>query len=112
MIIKSFDLNGIKKSTSNFFLLYGNNEGHIYEIINSCFFKDFRGEVIKYDETEILENKENFYEICLNESLFEKEKIIQISRITSKSYELINYLAQKNINDKKIILIASALDKK
>ena len=43
------------------------------------FIKDFKGEVIKYDENQILENKELFFEICLNESLFESNKIIQVN---------------------------------
>ena len=84
MIIKSFNVNEIKKLKSNFFLFYGENEGHKEEIINDFFIKEFKGEIIKYEEKQILENKELFFEVCLNESLFEKEKIIQISRVSSK----------------------------
>ena len=34
-------------------------------------------------------HKDNFYETCLHESLFESEKIVQISRVTSKLFEII-----------------------
>ena len=112
MIIKSFDVNEIKKLKSNFFLFYGENEGHKEEIINDFFIKDFKGEIIKYEEKQILENKELFFEVCLNESLFEKEKIIQISRVSSKLYDIIKELYNKNIYNKKIILNSDVLEKK
>ena len=75
MIIKSFNLNDLKKIESNFFLFYGQNEGQKEDAVYNFFLKDFKGEVIKYDENQILENKELFFEICLNESLFESNKI-------------------------------------
>tara|TARA_Y100000590_G_scaffold159731_1_gene183239 strand:+ start:1858 stop:2853 length:996 start_codon:yes stop_codon:yes gene_type:complete len=112
MIIKSFNVNEIKKLKSNFFLFYGENEGHKEEIINDFFIKDFKGEIIKYEEKQILENKELFFEVCLNESLFEKEKIIQISRVSSKLYDIIKELYNKNIYNKKIILNSDVLEKK
>ena len=112
MIIKSFDVNEIRKLKSNFFLFYGENEGHKEEIINDFFIKDFKGEIIKYEEKQILENKELFFEVCLNESLFEKEKIIQISRVSSKLYDIIKELYNKNIYNKKIILNSDVLEKK
>ena len=112
MIIKSFNVNEIRKLKSNFFLFYGENEGHKEEIINDFFIKDFKGEIIKYEEKQILENKELFFEVCLNESLFEKEKIIQISRVSSKLYDIIKELYNKNIYNKKIILNSDVLEKK
>ena len=36
MIIKSFQLNDIKKTNSNYFLLYGKNEGQKDEIIKEA----------------------------------------------------------------------------
>ena len=39
MIIKSFNLNDIKKSKSNCFLLYGENDGHKEEAISNYFLK-------------------------------------------------------------------------
>ena len=112
MIIKSFNLNDIKHSKSNFFLFYGKNEGQKEEIIYDLFLKDYDGDVVKYDENQILENKEVFFDTCLNESLFEKKKIIQVSRVTTKLYEIIKEILEKNIVDKKIILNSELLDKK
>jgi len=112
MIIKPFNAHDIKKTKSNFFLFYGENEGQKEEIIYNFFVRDFKGEIIKYEEKQILENKEFFFEVCLNESLFEKEKIIQVSRVTSKIYDIIKELFNKKIHNKKIILNSDLLEKK
>ena len=112
MIIKSFNLNDIKKSKSNCFLLYGENDGHKEEAISNYFLKDFKGEVLRYDENQILENKNLFLETCFNESLFESSKIILISRVTSKMYEIIKELTNKKIYNKKIIFISQLLEKR
>ena len=112
MIIKSFSLNDIKNTKSNFFLLYGENEGHKEDTINSCFLKNFEGEILRYDENQILENKSSFYEICLNESLFESKKIIIVSRISSKIHEVIIELIKKEIYEKIIIFNSGILEKK
>ena len=112
MIIKSFQLNDIKKTNSNYFLLYGKNEGQKDEIIKECFFANFKGEIISYDESQILDNKDIFFETCLNESLFEDKKIIHISRVTSKIYEIIKELISKDIVNKKIILNSDLLEKR
>ena len=112
MIIKSFQLNDIKKTNSNYFLLYGKNEGQKDEIIKECFFANFKGEIISYDESQILDNKDIFFETCMNESLFQDKKIIHISRVTSKIYEIIKELISKDIANKKIILNSDLLEKR
>ena len=112
MIIKSFNLNDIKKNTSNFFLFYGVNEGHKDEVVNDLFLKDFKGEIIRYDENQILENKDIFFETCFNESLFETEKIILVSRVTSKLYEIIKEITGEILVNKKIIFNSKLLEKK
>ncbi len=80
MIVKSFKLNDLKKTNSNFFLFYGENEGQKDEVIQDCFTNGFTGEIIKYDESQILDNEEVFFETCLNDSLFDNDKIIQVNR--------------------------------
>ena len=112
MIIKSFNLNDLKKKNSNLFLFYGENEGHKDQVINDYFLNSFEGEVLKYDENYILENKDIFFESCLNESLFDTKKLILISRVTSKFYETVMELLNKEIHNKKIILNAAVLEKK
>ena len=112
MIVKSFYLNDRIKKNNNVFLFYGENEGHKEDVINNFFLKDFEGETIKYDENQIFENKNDFFEVCLNESLFDDKKIIIISRVTSKLFEIIKELISREIFNKKIIFNSSALDKK
>ena len=63
--------------------------------------------MIRYDEGQILNDKNSFFETCLNESLFEEKKIIIVSRITSKFYEIIKDLTEKNLSNKKTSGIAS-----
>jgi|TARA_B100000929_G_scaffold286131_1_gene270734 DNA polymerase-3 subunit delta len=112
MIIKSFNLKDLKESKSNFFLFYGENEGQKDEVIYNIFLKNLKGEVVKYDESQILENKDVFFETCLNESLFESEKIIQVSRVTSKLFDIITELTSKKIYNKKIIFNSNILEKR
>ncbi len=111
MIIKTFEIGKIKFEKQNFFLVYGENEGLKKEIIQNLK-KDFKGNVENYDETQIVDNKELFFEKIFNQSLFENEKIIIISRCSEKLYELIEDLTDKKISDTKIILNANILDKK
>ena len=112
MIIKSFNLKNDLKTKSNLFLFYGQNEGQKEEIINNFFLQGFSGENIKFDEKQILEDKEVFFETCFNDSLFSSEKIIQVSRVTHKMYEIIKEVAGKEIVNKKVIFLSGPLDKK
>ena len=112
MIVKSFSFNKLNKDQSTFFLFYGENEGQKEELINNIFLKDFTGEFIKYDENQILENEDIFLETCLNESLFEKEKIILVSRVTAKLFGIIEKISEKKIFNKKIILSSGLLEKR
>ena len=80
MIIKSFELEKLKSSKFKLHLIYGNNEGIKEDIINNTYLKDFSGEIIKYDEQEIINNKDNFFSNLLTNSLFKGNKLIIISR--------------------------------
>ena len=111
MIIKTFEIGKKKFDRQNFFLIYGENEGLKKEIIQNLK-KDFKGNIENYDETYILNNKELFYEKIFNQSLFESEKIIIVSRCSEKLYEMIQDVIDKKISDTKIILNANILDKK
>ena len=112
MIFKSFKLDELKNSNAIFYLFYGENEGQKDDAISGSFLDNFKGEVIKYDEKQILDDKNTFFETCLNESLFEEKKIIIVSRVTSKLFEVIKDLIDKNINNQKIIFNSGVLDKK
>ena len=54
MIVKSFKLNDLKKTNLNFFLFYGENEGHKSQIINSLIDNDIEQTI--FEEKEILDN--------------------------------------------------------
>ena len=112
MIIKRFELNSNKINKFNIFLLYGKNEGLQNETIESQLIKDFDGEIINYDETEFLKNKDIIISELLNRSLFESKKIILISRVTEKILKSIYEITEKNITDFKIILKCGILEKK
>ena len=111
MIIKSFEIDKKKLSDQDFFLIYGENEGHKKEIIQVIKNK-LKRDIESYDEAQILNNIELFYEKVFNQSLFEKEKMFIINRCTEKIYELIENILEKNISDVKIILNANVLEKK
>ncbi len=75
MIIKTYELNKVNFHTNNFALFYGQNEGFKNEEIQKIRSK-IQIPVSYYDEKQILENKELFYENILTGSLFDDKKII------------------------------------
>ena len=111
MIIKTFEIDKKKFDKQNFFLVYGENEGLKKEIIQTIK-KNLNGVVENFDETQINNDKQTFYEKIFNRSLFEKEKIIIINRCSEKIYEVIENIVEGKISDIKIILNASVLEKK
>ena len=111
MIIKSFELNKIDNK-NKFFLFYGDNQGHKNQIIQEKFKKKYPECNYNYDEGEVLNNKEAFFNHILSKSFFEKEKLIIISRVTDKIKFLIDELLEKNIEDLTLVLNASTLEKK
>ena len=111
MIIKSYELNKINLKKNNIYLLYGENEGLKNKAINDIF-KEFSKNKYKYDEKEILDNKENFFNSIFLKSFFETKKIIIISRTSDKIVNVIEEILEKNIEDTKLILLASILEKK
>ena len=112
MIIKSFELEKIISLNFNIHLIYGNNEGIKQDIISNFYKKNYEGEVLKYDEQDILTNKDEFISSLLNKSLFETEKLIIISRGTDKLTTVINELLDRKEIGAKIIVKSSNLEKK
>ena len=111
MIIKSYELNKINLKRNNIYLLYGENEGLKNKVINDTF-KEFLKNNYKYDEKEILNNKENFFNNILSKSFFETKKIIIILRSSDKIVNIIEEVLEKITEDTKIILLATILEKK
>ena len=110
MIIKSYEINKII-SNYNFYLFYGKNQGlkedHIKEII-----KKNQGKVFNYDEKQIQEEKQIFFENILSGSLFENNKIIIINRASDKIYPIIQEIIERDIKSVKIIINSGLLEKK
>ena len=112
MIFKSFEINKINFNKNNFYLLYGENEGLKNEIIQKYFEQKFLKKIYRYDEKEILENKENFFDNILSKSFFDNEKLIIISRASDKIKIIIEEIIDKKVEDIKFILSAGILEKK
>ena len=112
MIIKSFELNKIKLNGYKFYLFYGDNEGSKEEIIKNLFEKNYLNKIYRYEEKEILDNINNFFNSILTKSFFDNEKLIIINRATDKIKELVEELIEKNPEDIKIILNSKNLEKK
>ena len=111
MIIKSFELNNIDLGKKYFFLLYGANQGQKNELIEKKFKKNLKN-VYNYEESEILNNEENFFNSVLSKSFFENEKLVIISRASDKIKKIIEEIIEKKIEDLTIILNANILEKK
>ena len=112
MIIKSFEIEKIKSNKRNFILLYGTNQGYKNQIINEQFKKLFKGEILRFDENEILKNYEEFVANLMNKSLFDDDKLIIISRATDKIFNFINEIIERKIEKIKIIINSDNLEKK
>ncbi len=112
MIIKNFELNKLDFNIYNIYLLYGKNDGFQNEIIKKYFTKDFKGEIINYDESEILNNGEKILGEILNKSLFSENKILIISRSSDKSSKFVREMQENKLSNIKIIYKSGVLEKK
>ena len=112
MIIKSFELDKLNSYDFNLHLIYGNNEGIKEDIINNKYLKDFNGEVLKYEEQELLNSKDEFISSLLTKSLFETNKLIIVSRCSDKLSNLLAEILENEIAETKIIIKSSNLEKK
>tara|TARA_B100001029_G_C15036591_1_gene440561 strand:- start:645 stop:1628 length:984 start_codon:yes stop_codon:yes gene_type:complete len=110
MIIKYFELKNLKDK--NIYLFYGVNNGLKDEIIKEKFKKNFKGEIINYEEKEILDNKDNFFNLIYTKSFFDNEKLIIINRISEKFLDVIQEILDKELLDVKIVLLTEILEKK
>ena len=112
MIQKAFEINKIDLNKYNLYLFYGENEGYKNEIIKNKFEKLHPNQIYRYDEKEVLEKKNEFFNGILSKSFFENQKIIIISRVSDKIKDIIEEISLINIEDIKIILSANILEKK
>ena len=113
MIIKNFELQKLSSLNYNLHLIYGINEGIKEDIIKDNYLKNFSsGEVLKYEEQEILNRKDEFLSSLLTKSLFDTHKLIIISRGSDKLTNLVVEILENEIVEIKIIIKSSNLEKK
>ena len=110
MIIKSFEIAKINKNQSNIILIYGENEG-LKNNISENFIKN-KDNLFKYDEKEILDNKNEFIESIYSKSLFEDNKNVIIKRATYKILKTLHDILEKKIDDINLIINSNNLEKK
>ena len=108
MIYKTFQLKKIPDQAI-FYLLYGKNEGLKTDCINQILEKN-DGKVFNYDEKQIKDEIETFYENILSGSLFESNKVIIINRASDKIFEIIQDLINRNTTNITIIINAGQLE--
>ena len=112
MIVKHFELNKIDLKKNCFFLFHGENQGLKNEIIEKKFKQNYTDNVYYYDESEVLQNKDNFYNQILSKSFFENEKLIIVNRISDKITDIVEEIIEKKISDLVLVLNANNLEKK
>jgi DNA polymerase-3 subunit delta len=112
MIIKSYETSKIDLIFNNIILFYGQNQGAKEEEINKILKAHKEKNLSKYDEKEILDNIEVFFENILSESLFENEKIIYINRASDKIVGIIEELIEKKISKISILINSNILEKR
>ena len=112
MILKSFEISKINLDIHNYILFYGKNEDvkndEIFKIIST----QKEADIVRYDEKQIFDNNEMFFNNILSKSLFESKKITIINRATDKILKIIEELLDKNLTDISLIINSDSLEKK
>ena len=109
MILKHYNLTENILKKNNIYLLYGNNEGLKNEVTCKIIKNN---QTLKYDENEVLNNQNQFYENVISSSLFESNKTIIVKRTTDKILKIVEEVFNKNNKETCIILNANTLEKK
>lgn len=118
MIIKSYEIkkNKLNLLINNFFLLYGENLGLKKDIknfiINEVKQKSNDIEILSLYESEIIDNKDNFFNLIYSGSLFSQKKIITIYESTDKINDIIKDAYKKYSKDIYLIFFSNILDKR
>ena len=112
MIKKNFQVNNINIKKENFFLFYGVNEGAKQEKINQLLNNIKKENIFNYDEKQILENEESFFEEIFSYSLFEDEKYINILRASDKILKIIRIILDNTLKTKTNSYVSKTANKK
>ena len=112
MILKSYSLQNKIFKMGDVILFYGKNEGLKKEEISKIVYSNKDCNITNYDEKEFLDNRENFFNNILSQSLFEKDKIIIINRASDKIFEILEEIITIDIKDILLIINSENLEKK
>ena len=112
MILKSYETKKIDINKNNIILFYGQNEGSKKEEVSKILTLNKDKSLFSYDEKEILENVEIFYNSIYSGSLFENKKIILINRATEKITKIVEEILEKNVPELYVLINTGILEKK
>ena len=112
MILKSFELSKINSNSFKFYLFFGINDGLKEETIRNVFEKKYIDKIHRYEEKEILDNIDSFFNSVFTKSFFDNEKLIIINRVTDKIKTTIDELIEKKPENIQFILNSKNLEKK
>ena len=112
MILKSFELSKINSNSFKFYLFFGINDGLKEETIRNVFEKKYIDKIHRYEEKEILDNIDSFFNSVFTKSFFDNEKLIIINRATDKIKTTIDELIEKKPENIQFILNSKNLEKK
>ena len=110
MILKSYEIKKINLSKSKIILLYGKNEGAKKEALKTLI--DNKKEAVSYDQNEIIEKKNIFFDNIYSQSLFENNRTIIIKRVNEKFLSILDDINLDRISEIKIILESESLEKR
>ena len=112
MILKQYEVSKINIIKFPLILFYGQNNGAKEEETSQLIklYKDTKPNI--YEEKEVLENYEAFYNDIVADSLFDEKKVFIIKRITDKFLKIIEEILDKNLSNILIILDSGNLEKK
>ncbi len=113
MILKYFEISKLNiQKKYRFFLFYGDNEGLKEETIKNLFEENYLDKIHRYEEKEILDNKNDFFNNVLTKSFFDNEKLVIVNRATDKIKVIIEELLERKIHDIQFVFNSKNLDKK
>lgn len=112
MILKSYLVEeNLQIIQNNMALFYGENKGQIYEIKKQITNINKPNKILKYNQDEILDNQDNFYNEIKNVSLFDNKKIFFIDNVSDKILNIVENILP-GIDNNLIYLFSNLLEKK
>ncbi len=112
MIHKSYLVeNNIDALQNKLVLIYGENIGLINDLKARIIEKHKRNKILRFNQEDVLHNRDIIYNEINNNSLFEDKKIIFIDNVNDKILILIEDIFEK-LNDEFIYLFSNLLEKK